>query len=333
MAANRIIIGLVIGLSLVFTLCALIYFDTTGSSGNHLGKEYTYDMDKLTEIDPNLFLYEPDSIIETSLVQSKCIGVDDFDTLYIGGDQVVKRFSTAGDLIDVITLKAEILCLAPENNKRLFLGFKDHLEVYDIDTGNFSVWKSLGAKAVLTAIAIGDNELFTADAGNKIIWHYDLNGKLLGSIGARDKDSNKPGFIIPSPYFDLALSSDGLLRVANPGCRRIETYTRDGDYEFAWGSASAGIKGFCGCCNPANFAMGPDDEFITCEKGLVRVKVYDSDGAFMGVVAGPKELMPDNKDIKYAFDVAVDKHARVYVLDTVNQIVRIFKKKQTGNLK
>ena len=67
------------------------------------------------------------------------------------------------------------------------------------------------------------------------------------------------------------MASDGLLRVVNPGRHRIEAYTFDGDLEFSWGKVSVGIEGFCGCCNPVNFAILSDGSFITCEKGLTRV--------------------------------------------------------------
>ncbi|MBM3243119.1 hypothetical protein FJZ31_43220, partial [Candidatus Poribacteria bacterium] len=50
------------------------------------------------------------------------------------------------------------------------------------------------------------------------------------------------------------------------------------------GYLSMDIDGFCGCCNPVNFAMLPDGRFVTCEKGLPRVKIYDADGTFSGVV-------------------------------------------------
>ena len=96
------------------------------------------------------------------------------------------------------------------------------------------------------------------------------------------------------------------------------------------------MDGFCGCCNPVNIALLSDGSFVTCEKGLVRVKVYDSDGAFVGVVAGP-ELLMGGRTPKVCetpaqcqdggFDVAVDAKDRVYVLDTLQNTVRIFNRK------
>ena len=159
-------------------------------------------------------------------------------------------------------------------------------------------------------------------------------------IGEKDENRNIPGFVIPSPYFDLAVGRDGLLRVVNPGIHRIEAYTFEGDLEFSWGEFSSGVKGFCGCCNPVNFAIlpgpdfsGADDHFVTCEKGLTRVKIYDPEGSFIGVVAGPEQLVEGGKveicDTPAecqigGFDVAVDASGRVLILDTIKNVVRIF---------
>jgi hypothetical protein len=158
---------------------------------------------------------------------------------------------------------------------------------------------------------------------------------LLNRIGGKNKVRNIPGFVIPSPYFDLAIADDGLLRVVNPGRHRIEAYTFGGDLEFWWGTYSPNVEGFCGCCNPVNFAILKDGGFVTAEKGLVRVKVYDADGKFAGVVAGPEQLIeacdakicqvPTNCQLG-GFDLAVDNKQQVLVLDTLRNVIRTFAK-------
>jgi len=77
----------------------------------------------------------------------------------------------------------------------------------------------------------------------------------------------------------------------------------------------------------------PDGGFVTCEKGLVRVKIYNSEGSFVGVVAGPEQfgaggtskicMLPEECKIS-GFDVAVDQAGRIFVLDTVDNIVKVF---------
>ena len=95
------------------------------------------------------------------------------------------------------------------------------------------------------------------------------------------------------------------------------------------------VEGFCGCCNPSNIAILADDSFVTCEKGLARVKIYDPEGSFVGVVAGPEQFgvtahicVTPEQCLKGGFDVAVDSQDRIFILDTINNVVKIFTRKK-----
>ena len=100
-----------------------------------------------------------------------------------------------------------------------------------------------------------------------------------------------------------------------------------------WGKSSAGIEGFSGCHNPVNFAILPDGSFVTCEKGLPRVKIYSPEGVFESVVAGTELFDMTEEDLiseegteqlKVGLDVAVDSQGRIFVLDPVRKTARIF---------
>jgi hypothetical protein len=258
---------------------------------------------------------------------------------YVVGDKGSIALSSSGDLPGSIKLTDMPRCLTVADDGRIYVGMTDHVEVYSQQRKRLARWGSLGDDAILTSIAVWKDNVFVADAGNRIVVRCDRTGNLVNKIGKKDVERNVPGFVIPSPYFDLAVPKDGLLRVVNPGRLRIEAYTFDGDFEFFWGESSVAVEGFCGCCNPVNIAVLPKGGFVTCEKGLIRVKVYDAEGEFVGVVAGPDQLFeggtaricefPDQCQAG-GFDVAVDVTGRIFVLDTIKNIVRTFSKVRAG---
>jgi hypothetical protein len=330
----KIFVGVLVALAVVVGIVAVARLDVLGTKGSGLGKEFTFDIKELAYIDPNLILYEESAgAINTGFDDSHAIAVDSKGSAYVAGDRAVRIFAESGSLLGEIELADAPRCLTVVADGTIYIGLKDRVEVYDSQGQHQASWDSLGSDAILTGIAVSQDNVFVADAGNRVVVRYDTAGNLVSHIGKRDPDRDIPGFVVPSPYFDLAVPRDGMLRVVNPGRLRIEAYTLDGDLEFWWGKPSAAVEGFCGCCNPVNIAVLPEGGFVTCEKGLVRVKVYDGEGGFVGVVAGPAQLVRDGEcrvcDLPEecqagGFDVAVDATGRIFVLDTINNIVRIF---------
>jgi hypothetical protein len=347
MTTANLLIGLIVTLAVLVCIVAVVQLDVTGKKGSGLGREFTFEVD--TYIDPNLILYEESAQpISTAFAASSAVAVGPNDCLYVAGDKAIKVFGENGSLLATMQLTEKPRSLAVSDDGKVYVGMPGRVEVYDGQGNQLASWDSLGPDTVLTSIAVSKADVFVADAGNRIVLHYDTTGKLINRIGGKaapvegaegDEDRNTPGFVIPSPHFDLAVAKDGLLRVVNPGRRRIEAYTSNGDLEFWWGESSVAVEGFCGCCNPVSLALLPDGGFVTCEKGLVRVKVYDSEGRFVGVVAGPDQLIeagqaricqfPEQCQAG-AFDVAVDSKGRVFVLDTIKNLVRVFSRKKVG---
>jgi len=331
---TNILVGVFVALAVVVGIISVVKLDVVGNKGSGLSKEFTYDIAKLAHIDPNLILYEESGKpIGTGFTAAKAVAVDTKGSIYVAGDGSVRKFAPSGALLDEINLGETPGCLAVAADAMIFVGLRDHAEVYDAQGRLLASWRSLGSDAILTSIAVSQDDVFVADAGNRLVVRYDRAGNVVTRIGKKDLERNVPGFVIPSAYFDLAVSGDGLLRVVNPGNLRIDAYTFDGDFEFSWGQHSVEVEGFCGCCNPVNIAVLPGGGFVTCEKGLVRVKIYSSDGEFRGVVASPAQLVRDG-DVRVCdlpeecqaggFDVAVDSTGRVYVLDTIKNVVRVF---------
>jgi len=166
------------------------------------------------------------------------------------------------------------------------------------------------------------------DAGNRIVYKCSTNGQILSKIGEKNEAKEVPGYVIPSPYFDLALDDNNYLWVVNPGRHSFENYNADGSIRTSWGITSFKIEGFSGCCNPAHMAMMADNSFITSEKGMPRIKLYGQHGEFLGVVATPDMF---DQDSYLAPDIAIDQDQRVVALDFERKQVRIFERKEDGN--
>ena len=333
-AGNKLIIVIIV-VAIGVGIIALVGIDITGQKGSGLGSQFEYDLSQLREIDPSLYICREEAeIINTGMTVPRSIGVGKEGKIYVAGDKAVFIFDSGGEKISQIELNESVYCLGITDEGSLYLGMKNYVQVYDAEGTFKGQWDKLGAKAKFTSIAVSEEDVFVADAGNRVVLRYDRGGQLLNRIGKKDADRNIAGLVIPSPYFDLAVAGDGLLRVANTGRHRIEAYTFKGDLEFYWGEFSNEIEGFCGCCNPVNFALLPGGGFVTCEKGLTRVKIYDSEGEFAGVVAGPEQFA--EHDLKCGdkgadsgtsgLDVAVDSKGKIFVLDPSTGQIRIFRR-------
>ncbi len=321
-----------IGVAVVGTLVFDVSPDRTS-----LPPEYQYDIAEYAQIDPALIRYQLASKPMTlDFEQPRGIAVGADGIIFVVGDKKVASYRPGRGMLAMCELDVEPTCVVEQMPGVLVVGAGSEvlfIEKMGMEVGRFSVPSE---KAVLTSLAINEENVFAADAVNKLVWRLDKDGKVLGKIGERNPDRNIPGIIVPSPYFDILMASDGLLRVVNPGRHVIAAYTVDGHREWAWGKASMGVEGFSGCCNPVALAMLPDGGFVTAEKGLVRVKTYDADGNFTGVVAGPEQLgwtgpvkvcqTPAECRLR-GFDVAISPTGRVYVLDMGNRVIRIFEKK------
>ena len=150
-----------------------------------------------------------------------------------------------------------------------------------------------------------------------------MKGELLNEIGRKDSVVGIQGFIIPSPFFDIAIGRDGELWAVNSGRHQFEAYNHDGRLISSWKKTSMQLDGFSGCCNPSHIVILPDGSFCTSEKGIVRIKIHDPSGKFKSVVATPDQFDKGTTGL----DLAIDSDGRIIVLDPKRNQVRIFVKK------
>jgi hypothetical protein len=294
---------------------------------------WAYDDSLYRKTDPSLIRYREVGRFQTTQPSPRCFCLTKDGTVLVGAGQQITEYSETGDQLSEFSVEFEIRCLALAPEHGLYLGFRDHIEVYDRKGQRRATWETPGKRAYFTAIAATENDVFVADAGSRIVWRYDPAGKIKGRIGEKSTERRIPGFIVPSPFFDVQVAPDGLLRVTNTGRHQVEVYTPDGDLELSWGKPGAAIENFCGCCNPIATVPLRDGRIVTLEKGIPRVKVYSARGVFESVVAGA-ESFPENERVcgpndctLGGLDGAVDAKGRIYVLDLVAGSVRIMEEK------
>ena len=304
---------------------------------------YVYDLNALRKVDPKFILYRLAGTIHTPYQDARAIALGPDGRIYLAADKAIRilpaQAAAAGfDPTKVRTIPTARTprCLAVSEAAEVYAGVGGALEVYS-PTGKLLRQWVIPAEAhspVLTSIVLSGRNVFVADAGNRVVLRYDTAGKLLGRLGRKDKSRGVPGLVVPSPYLDLAVGPDGLLRVVNPGRLRVEAYTFDGELELWWGRASPrDISAFAGCCNPAALAIDPRGRFVTAEKGIRRVKLYDGEGKFLGVVAPPDAFAADRPPGRKVgeLDLAVARDGRVFVLDPYTGEVKVFAAKPEGD--
>ncbi|HUU11319.1 MAG TPA: hypothetical protein VM431_12405 [Phycisphaerae bacterium] len=284
-----------------------------------LGPEFTYDLSQLRKVDPALVRWKQVAAVATGDERPKAIAAAGGGVL-VASDTGVRLFDAQGKSVSQFSIDVAPYAIATNKAGTIYLAAKDHVEVYDAAGKRAAAWESLGERAYLTGLAAGEDDVFAADAGNCVLMRYDAAGKVVNRIGEEDAARHAPGLIIRSPYLDVALGRQGMLWLVDPGRRQVECYTYDGDFRFAWGKTSMKTDGFCGCCNPTHLAIMADGRFVTSEKGLPRVKVYDPEGHFISVVAAPDDF--DEGTV--GLDLAVDAAGRILVLDPERRQVRVF---------
>jgi len=306
-----------------------------------LGEEFKYDVSRFQKSDPSLLRYEEAERwpVAEAAGEPRNIAAGPAGGICVAGDGGIQKIDPEGGAGWVKQLRSAVYAVAMRPSGEILTGHRGEISVLDGGGAVRDVWSDFPEGFLPTGMDVWGGEVFVADAGNRVVLRIDGSGRTMGVIGQRDPGRNVRGFVVPSPYFTVRMAPDGLLRVTNPGAHRIEAFTVDGDFELAWGKASFAVEGFCGCCNPVSFDIFADGSFVTCEKGLPRVKLYDSHGEFTGLVAGP-EAFPDYVKAANAgtpdsrgtgIYAAVDPTGDVVVLDPMGRNVRLMKRKETAD--
>lgn len=294
------------------------------------GPSMLFDVSSYEAVDPAKILFREAARISLDLEHPTALCARQDGTILTAGEGKVLVLDASGQKVSAFTIEGAPDCLAEGPDGRLYLGMRDRIAVHDAQGQFLESWETLGPRAWITSIAVDERNFYAADAGQRVIHRLDLSGALLGKIGERDTAQDIPGFIVPSPYFDILLDPSGGLWAVNPGKHGFEHYRPDGRLISSWYRSGIDLDGFSGCCNPIHVASRGDAAVVTVEKGINRIKVYSPDTTLLGVVATP-EMLGTLSDAAASCteealikDIAVDSSDRILALHGPRKELLIF---------
>ncbi len=234
--------------------------------------------------------------------------------IYLGGDSFVKSINA--DLSDIWDLKTDLrITSLAVSGDTVFASTPETILLISKSGKLISEWGPYEENSMITSVSANNRFLAFADAGNKLIFILKKNGELQSMIGQSEEK-----FVIPSSYFDVALSG-GKLFAANTGNRRIETWTIAGKKLSEFGEPGIAPGAFCGCCNPAHFAVIPQG-FVTAEKGINRIKILSPEGGYVEFVSSNNNFIRP-----VPLDVASADGKTIYAANSADSTLYVFKRK------
>ena len=315
----------VVVLVILAVIVAVIVVDFLNNRPDRRGNNpYALEVEQYKAVDPALVSHRETR--DYSLDPVKASGIFYYGgKLFISGDSSLVVLTTGGEAIGKYPILPNSTCLDVDD-RFVYIGYRTFVAQYDHSGNLVQQWPDLGERTVITGLAHNEERVYAADAGNRRVVIFSKAGERIGDFEGEAETEAGHGFIVPSANFDLAVNSYGELWVVNPGKHALENYSDDGQMRGYWENASFDIDGFLGCCNPAHISVLEDGSFLTSEKGMVRIKIYDASGRMVSVVAPPSLFREEGK----APDVCAGPGNVVYALDLDRNLIRVFEPKGNG---
>lgn len=318
MKNNKIIIPLAVVLLLI--IAGFMAYDFFGGFNKSEENPYEYKLEAYLQVDTNQISHVEIQQISVDIEMLRAVALDAEDNIYVSGKNKLLMYNPQGHVLHEIPIEMEAFCMTISEEAKIYLGTRKMIWVYNLQGKLLDSWDIHDETCILTSLAVHEQNLFLADAANKLVYRYNLTGEFLHEIGRKDESLGIEGFIIPSPYFDLAVGRDGELWAVNSGRHQLESYNSDGRLISSWKKSSMGLDGFSGCCNPSHVALLSNGDFVTSEKGIERIKISSPSGEFLSVVAPPDSFHKGTRGI----DLAVDSKDRIITIDPDQNLIRIF---------
>jgi hypothetical protein len=314
---NRKSINIVLALLAAMVAFIILFDFVKNRPGRNLENPYEFDVSGFLRVDPSDMI--SNEYMTLQLPEGKYRGVAYHNNLiYVVADNRLMTVDGNGTITMEVGLEGSPTAVAV--GKNIWIAFTDYVAKYDFSGNRIGSWEGYGSRSYITSMVAYNDYLYVADAGNRVIYQCGADGSLIRRIGDKDAATEFMGFVVPSPHMDVDITENGVLWASNPGRHGLVSFNADGTYRSSWSNASANIDGFCGCCNPSDFALLSDESFVTGEKTLLRVKLYDIHGGFKGVFASP-DMFDRNGNPP---DICVDDRDNIIILDMDRSQLRLF---------
>ena len=280
---------------------------------------YEYNVDEYKKVDPALIHYK--EVRQLKVEFDDHAGLTTFDgNIYLVSNQKLTTISPSGKILKEFPIQPDARALAVKTGQ-LAVAYKQVVAIYNPEGALLLKTPVVSDSSVFTSVAFWNDQVMIADAGKRRIYGF-KGTKLVTEMEGFSGAKNLHGFIVPSPYFEVAVNNENELWCTNPGMHALQQYDEGGNLVDSWDKASLEIDGFNGCCNPAQFTFLPDGRFVTSEKGMPRIKIYKKNGELESVVAAPSKFEGN----QHAAEVATIGET-IVALDYDREMIRIFEPK------
>ncbi|MBN2764263.1 MAG: hypothetical protein JXR41_14310 [Bacteroidales bacterium] len=247
--------------------------------------------------------------------QLTSVAVSANNDIYLGGDSFLECIDESLNTVWKLKMPGKITAISVFGDT-VYASSQEIIYLVSNEGRMVSEWGPYEVNSIITSLSAGKQFVAFADAGVKRIFILKKDGEMVFMLGQMNND-----FIIPSAYFDVVLTDEGNLYIANTGHRRIETWTFAGTRKGYFGEPGTAPGAFCGCCNPAHFVKIPGG-FITAEKGINRIKILDENGTFIEFVSSKNSFTPS-----VPLDIASSDGKIIYAANPADSRLYVFSRK------
>jgi hypothetical protein len=312
------LISILILLAVIVIALVLIADISSTRPGNRPANPYAYSADEFRPVDDDLVGWSETGQIETGDTPSAFAFHDGRIYLaYPGELQVIDR---NGLRLMRTPLASAPSAIAVNGSGGIIVALGNRLVLIDTEGRIIVESGTMTEKTLLTSITVLDDKIYAADGSGRRVLIFDDQLGEIGNFSGESGVSDVHGFIVPGGEFSLAVSPENRLWIVNPGIHALQNYTAEGRLRSYIRNSSFGIEGFSGCCNPSHFTFLPTGEFVTSEKGIIRIKVIAESGEVISVVAPPDKFERGGR----APAIVSDQEGNILALDFDRKMIRIF---------